>query len=603
MKYTPEFQLFSISADGKLIVRITPKKEWGAIRSVTLVYYATGPDGVRRPYSEPLRTFHYPCAGEAEQCFDPSVSEAQQDVGVCVAGKSICQADGWVCMGGGAPLPEADCTTPEVDENCDGFEVNPGVECECLDGESEVCPFPPDIAWKAGVGICEEVSRECMAGIWGTCDLNFPAEQEDCDTETIDDNCDGVDKCGKGVSKIVAGRLHTCALLDSGEVLCWGDTSSGVLGVVGIKAYAKPGFPVELGAGVRVIDIAAGLEHTCALLETHEVKCWGAVGYGQLGYADGKEYGFVNPPSAAGFVAVGGPVEQIVAGHSHTCVLREDGKVLCWGWGKGGRLGYGDVQNIGDGETPVSRGPLPLVGSVVSLAAGGAHTCALFDGGGVKCWGSGYAGQLGSGSTEDLGDDETLESLKDIVIEPVVELTANAIHTCARLQAGGIRCWGDNGDGRLGYDPANPEIGDDEDPQSMPILDLGGPVLSITAGQDFTCARLAGDEVKCWGINENGQLGQGDTVNRTTDLTNLPAIDLGDGVHAVDITAGWRHVCARTSGSSGKCWGDGEKYQLGNGGGEDIGDGPGELEHLVSVKIKEVTICIVPSIDSRCGSP
>ncbi len=98
---------------------------------------------------------------------------------------------------------------------------------------------------------------------------------------------------------------------------------------------------------------------------------------------------------------------DIAAGSNHTCVRRRDGRVQCWGAGASGQLGYGHSSNIGDDETPTVAGDVLLGGAATAITAGAAHTCALFESGQVMCWGSAVNGQLGHGSQENIGDNET----------------------------------------------------------------------------------------------------------------------------------------------------------------------------------------------------
>lgn len=529
-------------------------------------------------------TGSYVCEGPPPVCYDPEVSEAQKGVGVCQPGVPNCSENGWACEGGGVPSTDG-CSTPEIDEDCDG-EAQPA-DCMCVDGEAANCAFPAGVAWKAGKGICIETEQMCTEGQWEMCTLNLPDAHEDCDTPQVDENCDGVAECGTGVLKVVAGDLHTCALTDDGAVRCWGVNTQGVLGTGkgDTGEEVPPPMPIDLGPGKRVIDLEAGFRHTCALLDSGDVMCWGAGSGGRLGYGNQNNVGLNDVPAVAGTVDVGGKVKKLVTGLAHTCALRMDESVVCWGTGTMGRLGYGnlndgnvDNDNIGDNETPASAGTLALPGGVVDLVAGSRHTCALFASGAVKCWGDASSGQLGYGKKENIGDNETLDNLLDVAVGgEVVELTANALHTCARLESGLIRCWGDNTQGKLGYEASKPLIGDDELPEVMDPIDLGELALEIAAGENFTCARLVGDAVKCWGLNDYGQLGQGDTNPRTSMLDTMEAVDLGDGVAAIDITVGWRHVCVSTQGDSGRCFGDGYSYQLGNGLSEVVGDEPGEV--------------------------
>src|SRR5690606_29410710 len=119
-------------------------------------------------------------------------------------------------------------------------------------------------------------------------------------------------------------------------------------------------------------------------------------------------------PASVGDVDVGGPVVDIAAGTNHTCALLDGGALRCWGRNDVGQLGYGHTRNIGDDEAPASAGDVDVGGAVVKLALGGDHGCALLDTGAVRCWGRGYEGQLGHGVPHDRGDDETAAFAGDV---------------------------------------------------------------------------------------------------------------------------------------------------------------------------------------------
>src|SRR5207244_379546 len=128
-------------------------------------------------------------------------------------------------------------------------------------------------------------------------------------------------------------------------------------------------------------------------------------------------------------------------GRSHTCALLEGGTVRCWGEGLSGSLGYGNVNNIGDDESPASAGDVDVGGTVVQISVGAAHTCALLEGGTVRCWGANL--QLGYGNMNIVGDDETPASVGDVDVGgPAVQLAAGGFHTCVVLDGGAVRCWG-----------------------------------------------------------------------------------------------------------------------------------------------------------------
>src|SRR5690606_4522223 len=120
-------------------------------------------------------------------------------------------------------------------------------------------------------------------------------------------------------------------------------------------------------------------------------------------------------PASAGDVNVGGTVVQISAGGVHTCALLDTGSVRCWGSGSLGQIGYGNTNpRIGDNEVPASAGDVNVGGNVEQIVAGGFHTCALLDAGNVRCWGQGELGQLGYGNTERVGNNETPSQAGDV---------------------------------------------------------------------------------------------------------------------------------------------------------------------------------------------
>jgi hypothetical protein len=112
-----------------------------------------------------------------------------------------------------------------------------------------------------------------------------------------------------------------------------------------------------------------------------------------------------------------GSVTRRITTGLHSCVLRDTGKVRCWGRGSFGQLGYGNKDMIGDDETPASAGDIDVGGTVTQLAAGSNHTCVLLDTNAVRCWGHGYYGSLGYGNLDTIGDDETPASAGDVIYE------------------------------------------------------------------------------------------------------------------------------------------------------------------------------------------
>ncbi len=382
-----------------------------------------------------------------------------------------------------------------------------------------------------------------------------------------------------------AGGLHSCAVLSAGGLRCWGYGASGQLGygntnTIGDDETPASAAPVNLG-GHSVKAIAAGEYHTCALLDDQTVRCWGFGGDGRLGYANTND---VLDPGAVGAVQLGGPAVAITAGTAHTCAILVDGSVRCWGFARGGdafqgdgRLGYDNNDNVGDDETPAAAGPVKLGGTAVAISAGDAHTCAILDDNTVRCWGEGASGQLGYGNTDNTGysynpstgdyGPTTPDMLGPVNLgsrRTALSISAGGLHTCAILDHGDVRCWGEGGAGQLGYGNRD-NIGDNETPDTVGPVRVGGEAVAISAGTAHTCAVLAGGSARCWGLGATGRLGYGnqDNIGDNELPSSVAPVDLGAGRTATAISAGKQHTCARLDGGYVRCWGNGAEGRLG----------------------------------------
>ena len=340
-------------------------------------------------------------------------------------------------------------------------------------------------------------------------------------------------------TEISSGDYHTCVIRNDGSVLCWGYGADGRLGygnTSNVGASETPGSagPVNLGAGRTAVAISAGGAHTCAILDNGSVRCWGFGANGQLGYGNPFNVGDspTNTPDQVGAVdlGLGRTATAISAGSRHTCAILDNGSLLCWGYGRNGRLGYGNANDVGDPATPGSVGPVALGGghTAVAVSAGGSHTCAILNDHTVRCWGFGFSGQLGYGSQSTLGD--TPATTPDL-IGPVdlgagrtaTAISAGSAQTCARLDNGSVRCWGAGADGRLGYGNTN-NVGDIQTPGSVGPVDLGPghTAVALSDGARHTCARLDDGSVRCWGNGANGRLGYCNEQNVGDTLTDTP---------------------------------------------------------------------------------
>jgi len=337
---------------------------------------------------------------------------------------------------------------------------------------------------------------------------------------------------------VSSGEAHTCAITPSGGVKCWGDNDYGQLGDGTNTDRHAPVDVVGLTSGVT--SISTGIDHTCALTTNGGVKCWGGNYFGQLG--DGTTTYRNTPVDVVGLTS---GIASVSSGGDHTCAVTNSGGVKCWGDNDFGQFGDGTYS---DSYVPVDV--VDLTSGIISVSTGYRHTCAVTTSGGVKCWGDNDFGQLGDGTYSD-----------SYVPVDVVDLTSGIIsvstgywHTCAVTTSGGVKCWGSNYYG---------ELGDGTTTYSnipVDVVGLTSGVAFASSGYRHTCAVTTSGGVKCWGWNENGQLGVGTTRRR---YTPVDVVGLTSGI--ASISSGGRHICAVTTSGGVKCWGSNKNGQLGDG--------------------------------------
>ncbi|MHA7634892.1 RCC1 domain-containing protein [Corallococcus sp. M7] len=368
------------------------------------------------------------------------------------------------------------------------------------------------------------------------------------------------------VAQLRAGDSHTCALLNDGSVRCFGSGAQGRLGYTGTanvgddETPASKG-PVPLAPGEKAVQLATGLGHTCALLSTGRVRCWGANASGQLGMGHTRTIGDDEPIASEGTVDLGGArVLRITAGDRHTCALLTSGHVRCWGDNTHGQLGLGHTDAMPPPTTDV-----PVGAPVQDLVAGGDHTCALLFSGRPRCWGANAYGQLGYSRDDDVGDTESPSSAGDVDVGgTAVQLALGTWHTCALLDTGALRCWGANAYGQVGN--GNPDYAT---PLTSVAPGSGLRAVQVAAGAQHTCALLESGQLQCWGNGARGRLGYANT--RSLSAPGTAFIDVG-GAPATSITAGGQHTCAVLSSGRALCWGLNTSGQLGYGHVRAIGD-------------------------------
>lgn len=418
-------------------------------------------------------------------------------------------------------------------------------------------------------------------------------------------------------SSSLATAGNTCAIFDGREVRCWGLLRRDAINnnnsiIIGDE-------PNEMGANIPVINLGTealpqkiynGAHATCVLFTNRRVKCWGldlsdgilGTGAAEVRYDEPNDMGDNLP-----FIELGSDIDvkDMCYGARHACVLGLDGRMKCWGNNDYGQLGYGDqvsrgtsLSQMGDNLQYIDLG---LNQIALQISCNGHHTCAILQGGNVKCWGANQFGQLGLGNTENQGDGPNEMGNNLNFVSLGTGLTAIQIatsnmplcggdgcydHTCALLNDNSVKCWGDNANGQLGYEDttargtATVQMGNN---LNRVNLGPGETVSSLSLGVYRTCAIMTLEQQpKCWGSGFAGALGQGNSNDighaPGTMGGNLDVINLGVATAVKELKVGHAYVCASFETNYNlKCWGIGFEGRTGYGDEDDRGDEPNEM--------------------------
>jgi alpha-tubulin suppressor-like RCC1 family protein len=301
-------------------------------------------------------------------------------------------------------------------------------------------------------------------------------------------------------ASVSVGWGFACATRKDGALWCWGSNTDGQLGTGSRTNVTRP-HQVTTPGVTGWASVSAGENHTCAVRADATLWCWGANFHGQLG--TGSTTGNdvpqqVTSPAADGWASVS-------AGGQDTCALRSDGTLWCWGASINGALGLGTTtdQNLPQQVTA------PATTGWASVSVGGGHTCAIRADATLWCWGSNFQGQVG------IGSDGNHQLLPQEVASPAADgwtsVAAGLYYTCA-TRTHALFCWGLNSSGELGIGSNTQQ----DRPQRVTVPASTGWTVLAT-GARSTCATHTGHALFCWGWNNHGQLGLGDTTNR-----NLP---------------------------------------------------------------------------------
>lgn len=363
----------------------------------------------------------------------------------------------------------------------------------------------------------------------------------------------------------------TCVVRSDGTVWCWGDNQYGQLGngttsltiadpIQAVQVTTEGGAPL-----VGVVAIAAGQVHECARKGDGTVWCWGYHYYGNLGNGtsgvrpglDCHTEGGCGTPYAVQVVSGQGgaltSVVKVIAGRMHTCALRLDKAVWCWGYNAEGGLGDGTTTNRSTPVQVTQGNTKTRLTSAADVAAGDGTSCASKTDGTVWCWGWNYYGQVGDGTTRNrMSAVRVMTSKQSVLPGDVLDVTGGYAYNCARRSDTSVWCWGNN------------------QVFAKPVLKSGSNFLGsaqLAAHISHTCARKGDGTLWCWGENQYGQLGDGSGLSSTEPVQVLLAPGGAPLADAIDLSRGSYafYTCTRRQDGSPWCWGNNDYGQLGDG--------------------------------------
>lgn len=378
--------------------------------------------------------------------------------------------------------------------------------------------------------------------------------------------------------EVVTGFGYTCAVEAVGWInRCWGDNVSGELGNGTTTPTSVPNTALGVSGSIGARGIASSRYSNCGRRGNDTIACWGDDYEGELG--NGSK--LTSSSSAVAVLNLTDAVSMTGGSFDRFCALHASGTVSCWGSNSTGALGNG---NKIDQASPVA---VTGLAGAVQVASGDGHACALLVDSTVRCWGSNGEGQLGNGAFADSLTPVAVTGLANVTM-----ISAGVGHTCAVLADGTARCWGADFSGELGDAKAAGLS------SAIPVTVLGlNGIVAIAAGQNYSCALSAAGAASCWGVNDNGQLGD-TTINEQSVPDNVLGL-----ANAVGLAVGGegRHTCAVFAGGSASCWGANDFGQLGAKDAAEAHAPTPVIDHFVTVNSVQIPIPLSPVIAISTG--
>lgn len=308
---------------------------------------------------------------------------------------------------------------------------------------------------------------------------------------------------------------------------------------------------------------AAGGRHNCVLKMNNDFYCWGKNNFGQIGNSLSDEVSVKSPLLIENFLSSSEKIVTLSLAYTHSCLLTNIGNVFCWGNNSSG--GVGISQSVSKVYSPVMIDlALPSEDKVLSISAGGHHSCAITSGKEVFCWGNNNKGQLGVNSVDIFRDVPSLVDQTNLASdEYFIDLKLAFLHSCGITNLHRVYCWGSNQNGELGNGSSDP-LALLPTLVDVSMLDFDDEPAKIFSGYYSNCFISKKNKSYCWGSNMNGSLGLG-TIGGTYPLPEIINDFSTPQNYFTSFSLGFYFNCGVTNLGKVYCWGRNNSGQLGDG--------------------------------------
>ena len=453
--------------------------------------------------------------------------------------RMACNGGGTACAGSCMGLASGLCSYPTFScgaVSCSGTQIVPTGTCN-------------------GNGSCAvPAAQNCSGGY--ICSANACKTSCTADADCVSGYFCAGGTCHRAAIAVSAAEEHTCALVSDGTVQCWGNNAYGDLGNGTFSSGGTPTPGPVTGLSKPATAICGTGLSSCALLSDGTVWCWGWNYYGGLGngsFTTTGNLGIATPVQVQGLPSA---ASSIACGYFHVCAI-VSGALYCWGYGEAGQLGNGMFLSSSPNGVAMATPVTNMGSSVTAVTAGSDQTCAIKSGT-LYCWGDNTYGEVGTGT---LGNQYATPQVVSLTNPGVVNaVSAAGYHTCLLYAGGTVLCWGMNNSGELGQGFFTSSAPYGTGTAAAVVGSVSG--IAIELGDSHSCALNGNSTISCWGNDTSGQLGNGSIVSPGIDMavavTGLPLAPTA-------VSAGGFQTCALLKNGSVYCWGSNSSGELGNG--------------------------------------